>query len=91
MYNKAIEWEVFKGTNPALNIRPFAKVKRDRFLMPDEVKDFFTVLSTESRTLRDIVYLGIYTGARKGNILSMEWTDSFFWHIPRYPTGPGKR
>ena len=41
MYNKAIEWEVFKGTNPALNIRPFAKVKRDRFLMPDEVKDCY--------------------------------------------------
>lgn len=86
IFNKAIEWGLYQGENPAKGIKSFPKVKRDRFLHPDEIKDFLTLLGQEKQELQDLIHLLLFTGARKGNVLSMEWTEIDFnlklWRIP---------
>ena len=86
LFNKATEWGLFKGDNPTKGIKPFPKVKRDRFLRPDEIKDFLTLLGEEKEDLQDLIYILLYTGARKGNVLAMEWAEIDFnlkiWRIP---------
>jgi hypothetical protein len=46
MFGKAIEWG-WKGENPATNIKPFKEHKRERFLQPEEVPNFFNALGEE--------------------------------------------
>jgi|HubBroStandDraft_6_1064221.scaffolds.fasta_scaffold155424_2 integrase len=49
---------------------------RDRFLHPDEVPKFFNALETDpDQDIRDIFYLALYTGARRGNLLRMRWDE----------------
>lgn len=65
-------WEV----NPATGIRRNKENSRDRFLQGDELPRFFQALSDESNdTMRDYVLLSLLTGARKANVLSMQWKD----------------
>ena len=86
IFNKGIEWGLYKGENPAKGIKSFPKVKRSRFLHLDEIKDFLTLLGNEKQELQDLIHLLLYTGARKGNVLSMEWSEIDFnlklWTIP---------
>ncbi len=87
MYNKAIEWG-YPSINPASNIKTVREVSRDRFLQPDEIHRFFTVLEKESNiTMKNFFYLALFTGARKNNILAMEWKDISFslrsWSITK--------
>ena len=86
LFNKATEWGLYYGDNPTKGIKSFPKVKRDRFLRLDEIKDFLTLLGQEKEELQDLIYLLLYTGARKGNVLAMEWSEIDFnlklWRIP---------
>lgn len=86
LFNKATEWGLYYGENPTKGIKSFPKVKRDRFLRLDEIKDFLTLLGQEKEELQDLIYLLLYTGARKGNVLAMEWSEIDFnlklWRIP---------
>lgn len=73
IYNKAIEWG-WNGTNPASNIKKFKEKSRDRFLHPDELPRFFESLEVESNsTIKDYIYVSLFTGTRKSNVLSMKW------------------
>lgn len=86
LFNKATEWGFYHGENPTKGIKSFPKVKRDRFLHPDEVKDFMFLLGQEKEELQDLIHILLYTGARKGNVLAMEWSEIDFnlklWRIP---------
>ena len=85
IYNKAIEWG-FKGTNPSLGIKKFKEKQRDRFLQKDELKNLLQALAIEeNKLIRNYIYLSLFTGARKSNVLSMKWEDINFntkeWNI----------
>ena len=91
MYNKAIEWG-YKGINPTNNIKKFKEKARDRFIQPDELPRFFKALDEEeSLTSRDYIYISLYTGARKSNVLAMRWEEISFttkeWKIPKTKNG----
>lgn len=77
MYNKAInEWRIWKGENAAHGIKKFTELSRDRFLQGDELPRFFQALADEeNETLRDYFLLSLLTGARRSNVLAMEWKD----------------
>ena len=95
IYNKAIEWG-WNGTNPASNIKKFKEKSRDRFLHPDELPRFFESLEVESNsTIKDYIYVSLFTGARKSNVLSMKWEDINFerceWLIPETKNGESLR
>jgi len=95
IYNKAIEWG-WNGTNPASSIKKFKEKSRDRFLHPDELPRFFESLEAEpNSTIKDYIYVSLFTGARKSNVLSMKWEDINFerceWLIPETKNGESLR
>jgi len=95
IYNKAIEWG-WNGTNPASSIKKFKEKSRDRFLHPDELPRFFESLGAEPNfTIKDYIYVSLFTGARKSNVLSMKWEDINFerceWLIPETKNGESLR
>ena len=74
--NKAIAWGLFSKVNPVVGIEKFTLKSRDRFLQVDELPRFFQALGEEpNETIRDYVLLSLLTGARKANVLSMQWKD----------------
>lgn len=93
MFNQAITvWRIYSGDNPAHGVQRFAEKSRDRFLQPDELPRFFTALAEEQNTtIRDYVLISLLTGARKSNVLEMEWGQVNFdrgeWRIPETKNG----
>lgn len=86
IFNKAIEWG-WEGKNPTDGIRKHKQKSRDRYLTSEEIPLFFEALDQEPHeTIKDFILIALLTGARKGNILSMEWQHINFqdksWYIP---------
>jgi integrase len=91
IYNKAIEWG-WEGINPATGIKKFKEKSRDRFLHPDELPRFFESLAMEQNdTIRDYIYVSLFTGVRKTNALEMRWEDIYLerkeWLVPDTKNG----
>ena len=80
--------ELPDSQNPCKGIKKFKEKSRDRFLQPDELKRFFAVLEDKKTPdyFRDYLLLSLFTGARRNNILSMQWGEIDFeqetWRIP---------
>ena len=92
VFNKATEWGVYRKENPAAYIKPFKEKSRERFLQKDELPCFFEALNEEfNQDIRDFVWLCILTGARRSNILAMQWQDIHLkeavWQIPETKNG----
>ena len=86
IYSKAIEWGWDKP-NPAHGIKKFKELSRDRFLESDEIPRFFKALAEEAnKTATDYFLVSLLTGARKTNVLEMQWQEINFeratWTIP---------
>ncbi len=91
IYNKAIEWG-WEGINPAHGIKKFKEKSRDRFLHPDELPLFFESLDKEENdTIRDYIYVSLFTGVRRSNVLAMRWEEIQFerreWLVPETKNG----
>lgn len=92
LFGYAAERKLFKGANPAHGIKKFPENKRDRFLQSDELPAFFAALAEEPNdTLRDYFLIALLTGARRSNVLEMEWSqinlDRAEWRIPTTKNG----
>lgn len=72
--------ELPDSPNPTKGIKMFTEESRERFLRPEELRAFFTALDDQvtPEYLKDYVLLSLYTGARKSNVLSMQWVDVDF-------------
>ena len=86
IFNKAITWELLKN-NPAQDIKKNRETARDRYITIEEKDRFFEALAElNNQSMRDIFLLSLFTGARKGNIISMRWDKISFetktWSIP---------
>lgn len=72
-------WAISAGlwhTNPAMGIKLNKERSRDRFIQGDELPKFFQALGDEQNdTMRDYFLLSLLTGARRSNVLSMQWAD----------------
>jgi len=87
VFNTAANDFGYEGANPCRGVKRFHEEKRDRFLLPDEMKRFFTALSAElDDTLRDFFWIALLSGARRGNCQSMRWDELNLsrgdWRIP---------
>ncbi|KJV52618.1 phage integrase family protein [Orientia tsutsugamushi str. Gilliam] len=94
IFNKAIKWGLIEN-NPTLGIEKHKMQARERRLSYDEIGRFVQVLCGEATPLiRDFALLALYTGARKTNVLEMEWDNIDFkrkiWHIPKTKNGKRK-
>lgn len=63
------------GPNPCLHVKRFNEKSRERFLLPDEMRPFMLALKAEPPAWRDFWLLCLFTGARRGNVASMTWSD----------------
>jgi integrase len=95
IYNKAIEWG-WEGANPTQGIKKFKEKSRDRFLHPDELPRFFESLDMEeNEAIREYIYISLFTGARKSNVLAMRREDVHFdrreWLVPETKNGDSLR
>jgi integrase len=91
VFNRAIEWGITEA-NPCTHIRRNQEKSRDRFLQSDELPRFFAALDVEpNTTMRDFFWLSLLTGARRADVLSMEWSEisltEGIWHIPETKNG----
>ncbi len=73
--------------NPCKNVKKFTEQSRDRFLQPSELSRFFKAVKNEPNDIiRDYIMLSLLTGARRGNVLAMRWSDINLdlnvWNIP---------
>ncbi len=73
MFNKAIDWGKFSGSNPVQAVK-FFKLNnaRLRFLEKDEI---VKLLSHCHDHLKGIVIVALNTGMRKAEILGLKWRD----------------
>jgi len=74
MFNKA-EDIGYRGDNPARGVKLFKEESRDRFLQPGELEAFFKALEEEEGIFHDYFLLLLLTGARKNNVMMMQWSD----------------
>ncbi|GKS58184.1 integrase [Nitrospira sp.] len=76
MLFRAKDWGLYEGDNPASRIKLFKEVKRDRFVTPDELPRLWMALQNEPNPyVRGAFIVGMLTGARRSEVLSMKWTD----------------
>ena len=72
--------------NPCRSVPNFPEQSRERFLLPSEMKAFFDALSAAGEPWHDFFQLALFTGARRGNVASMAWSeidlDRMTWTIP---------
>lgn len=92
IFNKAMDWGLWEGTNPCNGTKKFKEKSRDRFLQPDELPKFFEALVEEpNETIRDYFLLSLLTGARRANVQAMRWDQLNFergeWRIPETKNG----
>jgi len=87
LFNKAIkEWD-WNGSNPCSGVEKFEELERERFLTADEMPRFLMALKQEANhDFRDFILLDLLTGARRSNLMEMEWAEIDFagavWRIP---------
>jgi integrase len=86
----------WKCANPAEDISMFKEEQRTRYLgsdnTHDELNEFNAALDDEENIdLRDFLILSMWTGARRGSILSMRWENINFiqktWYVPAPKNG----
>jgi integrase len=87
MFGRAISDWGWKGTNPAAGVTPSKERKRKRFVLPEEAGAFFRALDAEpNETIRDYIYMSLFTGARRANVEAMRWAHIDWpravWSIP---------
>lgn len=92
LFGYAKDLRLFKGANPAQDIKKFPETKRDRFLQSDELPAFFKSLSEEPNDmLRDYFLVSLLTGARRSNVQEMQWAHIHLergeWRIPTTKNG----
>ena len=75
-FNKAVEWNIWKGPNPCEFIRmPKDNNARQRFLSKDEARSLLTALANKSQQTAQIATLSLYSGMRLGEIFALKWRD----------------
>lgn len=92
LFGYAAERKLFKGPNPAHGVKKYHESKRDRFLQADELPRFFQALADEpNETLRGYFFISLLTGARRSNVLEMQWSQIHLeraeWRIPTTKNG----
>lgn len=75
MFEKAVRWNIVYS-NPCDRVDPpKLKHKEARYLTEDETKQLMEALEKAPSQYRMMVYLMICTGARRGEICGLEWSD----------------
>ena len=87
MFAMAGKFLAYKGANPAEDVQRFEETERERFMDANELPRFFEALQTLRPASRDFFLLALFTGARRSNVLEMQWDEVSLqagtWTVPR--------
>jgi integrase len=76
MFNKAILWGFYDGSNPVKGIKlPRVDNQRTRFLSHEEAHALLEEIKKRSLQVHDQAFLSLYAGLRFGEIASLKWGD----------------
>jgi integrase len=97
MFNRAIDWDIWDKKNPTQGIKKYQEKARERYLTEQEEASFFTALEkVSSLTMKTFYMMLFYTGARRGELMPMKWSDIHtennitFWRAEQSKTGNTK-
>ena len=92
MYQKAQDWELYDGKNPADRVKKFSKHSRARFLQANELPWLLKSLADERPTVETYFLCLLLTGARRDEARTLQWThldlERALWHKPTTKTTP---
>jgi len=74
VYNFGINNNKYNGSNPCRGIKRYKEYAKGRFLNRQELKAFFNAILQEEQLFQDYFHMLLLTGARKSNVLAMEYT-----------------
>jgi integrase len=91
MFNKARDWRIFSGENPATRIKRYKEDFRKRFVQPEEMPKLMAVLQREAEHLQCYFLLCLMVGCRRTEAITIMWVDLDFinsrWHKRHTKTG----
>ncbi len=97
VFSKGVKWQLYRGDVPTKDIEKFKMKSRDRFLHPNEMPKFFKALDNEpNEAAKHYIYMSLFTGARKSNVLTMRWdelnlkAEQPYWRIPEAKSKSGE-
>lgn len=87
IFKLAVRYTGFNSISPTTGIAKYREEKRVRRLEKDDIVSLLASIEAEpDETMRDIFLILFFTGARKGNVLSMSWENidlkNSIWSIP---------
>jgi integrase len=90
-FEKARDWRLFTGDNPAQRVKKYPKHARTRFVQPLEMPALMAALRREREDIQCFFLLCLLVGCRRGEALTLRWVDldaqGGVWHKPRTKTG----
>jgi len=75
MFERAREWRLFTGENPAQHVRKYPRQERERFVTPEEMPRLQWALSREYEDTQCFFLLCLLVGCRRGEALTVKWAD----------------
>jgi integrase len=77
-FEKAKDWRLFMGDNPAQRVKKYPKHERDRFVTPEEMPRLQAAIAREHEQTQAYFLLCLLTGCRRNEALDLKWTDINF-------------
>ena len=74
-FERAREWKLFQGDNPAQHVRKYPRLERERFVTPEEMPRLQWALSKEYEDTQCFFLLCLLVGCRKMEALTIKWAD----------------
>ena len=76
--NDAVQWQVL-ASNPASRVKPPKTTKKQAACYDEEqVAKLMEALENEQLKYKTLIYLAIFTGCRRGELMGLEWQDIDF-------------